>query len=118
MLRRFRYHLVGKLHQGHNDIQSKFQCHLLFQQTPHHLKRQFQRVGWHLVAGVEPEIVHQNLTQLLSHESVIRQRMMVLSDAFRSPLIDTEILGAQRNKRLMLFRNKNILISRLGQVSL
>ena len=114
MLRRFRYHLISKFHQGDDDIQSQFQRHLMFQQTLHHLKRQFQCVGRHIVASVEPEIIHENLTQFLSHESVVRQRMMVFCDTFRRPLVDTEIRGAQRNKRLILFRNENILISCLG----
>ena len=118
MFGRFGYHFVGKLHQGDDDVEAQFQRHFRFQQASHHLKRQFQGVGWHVVFGVKPEVVHQDLAKFLGHEGMVRERVMVFGDAFRSPFVDAEVVFAQRDKRLMLFGNKNVLVSCLRQIRL
>ena len=84
----------------------------------HHLQRDVQRVGRDVVAGVEPEIVHQHLAQLFGDEGVVRQRVMVFGDAFLGPFVDAEVFGRKVDKLLVVFRDEDIFVSGLRQVGL
>ena len=93
MLGRFGNDLIGKFHQGDDDLEAQFCRHFGLQQAVHHLQRDVERVGGNVVAGVEPEVVHEHLAQLFSHKSVVRERVMVFGDALLGAFVDAEILG-------------------------
>ena len=90
---RFGNDLIGKFHQCDDDLEAQFCRHFGLQQAVHHLHWDVERVGGDVVAGVEPEVVHQHLAQFLGHESVVRERVMVFGDALLGAFVDAEILG-------------------------
>ena len=118
MFWRFGNDLIGKFHQCDDDLEAQFCRHFGLQQAVHHLHWDVERVGGDVVAGVEPEVVHQHLAQFLSHKSVVLERVMVFGDALLGAFVDTEILGRKFDKTLMFSGNENIFVSGLFQIGL
>ena len=93
MFGRLLLHHLGELHEGDDDAESEFQRHLRTEQVTHHVEEDQQRVVRDVVAGIEPEVVEQHLTQFFRHKGMVGERMMELRDAVVGPFMDAEVFG-------------------------